>query len=58
MRLWAGKTGSGNGAGRMFAQAIAPAVPPEHLRILGRGDSAYGSRAVVGAYRPGARHLR
>ena len=50
MRLRAGRAGSGKGAARMIAQAIgvaraAGATGP----ILVRGDSAYGSRAVVGA---------
>lgn len=50
MRLRAGKTGSGNGAGRMVAQAIgtARAVGASHTIVV-RGDSAYGSRAVVRA---------
>jgi hypothetical protein len=48
MRLRAGRANSGKGAGRMVAQAIgtaraAGATGP----ILVRGDSAYGSRAVV-----------
>ena len=50
MRLRAGRAGSGKGAGRMIAAAIntaraAGATGP----ILVRGDSAYGSRAVIGA---------
>lgn len=50
MRLRAGRAGSGKGAGRMIAAAIsvarsAGATGP----ILVRGDSAYGTRAVVGA---------
>lgn len=50
MRLRAGKTGSGKGAGRMVAQAIATArAAGASGTILVRGDSAYGSRAVVGA---------
>ncbi len=50
MRLRAGKTGSGKGAGRMDAQAIATARAAGATgRILVRGDSAYGSRAVVRA---------
>jgi hypothetical protein len=52
MRLRAGKTGSGKGAGRMVAQAIAAA---RHAgasgQILVRGDSAYGTRRVVNACR-------
>ncbi len=52
MRLRAGRAGSGKGAGRMITQAIrtaraAGATGP----ILVRGDSAYGSRAVVSACR-------
>jgi hypothetical protein len=54
MRLRAGKTGSGKGAGRMVAQAIATArAAGASGRILVRGDSAYGSRAVVRACRRG-----
>ncbi len=50
MRLRAGKTGSGKGAGRMVAQAIATARAAGATgNILVRGDSAYGSRAVVRA---------
>jgi Transposase DDE domain group 1 len=50
MRLRAGKTGSGKGAGRMVAQAIATArAAGAGSKILMRGDSAYGSRAVVRA---------
>jgi hypothetical protein len=49
MRLRAGKTGSGKGAGRMVAQAIGTArAVSAHATILVRGDSMYGSRAVVG----------
>ncbi|CAN5716168.1 hypothetical protein BH09ACT7_BH09ACT7_09150 [soil metagenome] len=52
MRLRAGKTGSGKGAGRMVAQAIATArAAGVNGQILVRGDSAYGTRAVVGACR-------
>jgi Transposase DDE domain group 1 len=52
MRLRAGKTGSGKGAGRMVAQAIATARAAGVTgQILVRGDSAYGSRAVVRACR-------
>jgi hypothetical protein len=52
MRLRAGKTGSGKGAGRMVAQAIATArAAGVSGAILVRGDSAYGSRAVIGAAR-------
>ena len=54
MRLRAGKTGSGKGAGRMIAQAIATArAAGASGKILVRGDSAYGSRAVVRACRRG-----
>src|SRR5947199_7897648 len=52
MRLRAGKTGSGKGAGRMVAQAIATARAAGATgKVLVRGDSAYGTRAVVGACR-------
>lgn len=52
IRLRAGKTGSGKGAGRMVAQAIATArAAGASGEILVRGDSAYGSRAVVRACR-------
>jgi hypothetical protein len=48
MRLRAGKTGSGKGAGRMVAQAIATARAAGAAGpILVRGDSAYGNRSVV-----------
>jgi hypothetical protein len=54
MRLRAGKTGSGKGAGRMVAQAIVTARAAGFTgQILVRGDSAYGSRAVIGAARRG-----
>lgn len=54
MRLRAGKTGSGKGAGRMVAQAIATArAAGASGTILVRGDSAYGNRAVVRACRRG-----
>jgi len=54
MRLRAGKTGSGKGAGRMVAQAIATArAAGACSKIMVRGDSAYGSRAVVRACRRG-----
>src|SRR6186997_393345 len=50
MRLRAGKTGSGKGAGRMVAQAIVTArAAGASGKILVRGDSAYGRRAVVRA---------
>src|SRR5829696_6474344 len=52
LRLRAGKTGSGKGAGRMVAQAIATARAAGVTgQILVRGDSAYGTRAVVNACR-------
>lgn len=52
MRLRAGKTGSGRGAGRMVAQAIATARAAGATgQILVRGDSAYGTRAVIRACR-------
>ena len=56
MRLRAGKTGSGKGAGRMVAQAIGTARAAGATgdrKILVRGDSAYGNRAVVRACRRG-----
>ena len=44
MRLRAGRTGSGKGAARMVAQAIATARAAGVTgQILVRGDSAYGS---------------
>ena len=47
MRLRAGKT-AGKGAGQMVAQAIVTArVAGASGKILVRGDSAYGSRAVM-----------
>ena len=50
MRLRAGRAGSGKGAGRMIAQAISTARAAGAAGpILVRGDSAYGTRAVVGA---------
>ena len=52
LRLRAGRTGSGKGAGRMVAQAIATARAAGVTgQILVRGDSAYGTRAVVSACR-------
>lgn len=52
MRLRAGKTGSGRGGGRMVAQAIATARTAGVTgQILVRGDSAYGTRAVIAACR-------
>lgn len=54
MRLRAGKTGSGKGAERMVAQAIATARAVGATgKILVRGDSAYGTRAVIRACRRG-----
>src|ERR1700752_740467 len=50
MRLRAGRAGSGKGAGPMVAQAIATArAAGASGKILVRGDSAYGNRAVVRA---------
>ena len=52
MRLRAGKSNSGKGAGRMVAQAITTARAAGVTgAILVRGDSAYGTRAVVAACR-------
>jgi len=52
MRLRAGKTNSGKGAGRMVAQAIRTARGcGASGQILVRGDSAYGNRKVVRACR-------
>jgi hypothetical protein len=52
MRLRAGRTGSGKGAARMVAQAIATARSAGVTgQLLVRGDAAYGSRAVVAACR-------
>jgi hypothetical protein len=52
MRLRAGKAGSGRGAARMVAQGIATARTAGVTgEILVRGDSAYGSAAVVAACR-------
>ena len=52
MRLRAGKTNSGKGAGRMVAQAInAARAAGASGSILVRGDSAYGNRNVVRACR-------
>src|SRR6476620_11087456 len=50
LRLRAGRANSGKGAGRMVAQAIGTArAAGASGKILVRGDSAYGSRAVVRA---------
>ena len=52
MRLRAGRADSGKGAGRMVAQAIATArAAGASGQILVRGDTAYGTRAVVGRCR-------
>ena len=52
MRLRAGRSGSGKGAARMVAQAVATARAAGVTgQILVRGDSAYGSAAVVAACR-------
>ena len=52
MRLRAGTSGSGKGAARMVAQAIATArAAGVSGQILVRGDSAYGTAAVVAACR-------
>ena len=52
MRLRAGRSGSGNGAGRMVAQAIATArAAGVSGSIVVRGDAASGTRAVVRACR-------
>ena len=58
MRLRAGKTGSGKGAGRMVAQAIRTARDcGASGKILVRGDSAYGNRKVVRACRRANAHF-
>ena len=52
MRLRAGRADSGKGAARMVAQAIATARAAGVTgQILVRGDSAYGTGAVVAACR-------
>ena len=52
LRLRAGKTNSGKGAGRMVASAIGTArAAGARGPILVRGDSAYGNRKVVTACR-------
>ena len=49
LRLPAGRANSAKGAARMVAQAISTArAISAHTTILVRGDSAFGSRAVVG----------
>ena len=57
IRLRAGRAGSGKGAATMVADAIGTArMAGATGQVLVRGDSAYGSRAVVGAcLRAGAR---
>ena len=57
IRLRAGRAGSGRGAATMVADAIGTARRAGATgQVLVRGDSAYGSRAVVGAcLRAGAR---
>jgi len=50
VRLRAGKAGSGRGAGSMVTEAVATARAAGATdEILVRGDSAYGTRSVVGA---------
>jgi Transposase DDE domain group 1 len=50
LRLRAGRANSSKGAGRMVAQAIGTArAAGASGQILVRGDSAYGSRAVITA---------
>jgi hypothetical protein len=50
MRLRAGRTGSGKGAGWIVARAIVTARAAGVTgQILMRGDSAYGSRAAIDA---------
>jgi hypothetical protein len=52
MRLRAGRAGSGKGAARMIAQAVATARAAGATgQILVRGDAAYGNTAVIGACR-------
>jgi Transposase DDE domain group 1 len=52
MRLRAGRSGSGKGAARMVAQAIATArAAGVNRQVLVRGDCAYGTAAVVAACR-------
>ena len=52
MRLRAGRVGSGKGAARMIAQAVATARAAGATgQILVRGDAAYGNTAVIGACR-------
>jgi Transposase DDE domain group 1 len=52
MRLRAGRSWSGTGAARMIAQAIVTARAAGATgQIVVRGDSAYGTRAVIAACR-------
>jgi Transposase DDE domain group 1 len=52
MRLRAGRANSGKGAARMIAQAVVTARAAGVTGgLLVRGDSAYGTRAVIGACR-------
>jgi hypothetical protein len=52
MRLRAGRANSGKGAARMIAQAVGTARAVGVTGgLLVRGDSAYGTRAVIGACR-------
>ena len=52
MRLRAGRANSGKGAARMIAQAVGTARAAGVTGgLLVRGDSAYGTRAVIGACR-------
>ena len=56
-RLRAGKAGSGKGAARMIAQAVATArAAGVSGQILVRGDSAYGTGVVVAACRRAGAH--
>ena len=50
MRLRAGKTGSGRGAASQLRSAITTArACGAHGKIMVRGDSAFGNKAVIGA---------
>ena len=52
MRLRAGKTGSGRGAASQLRSAITTArACGAHGKIMVRGDSAFGNKAVIGAPR-------
>jgi hypothetical protein len=58
LRLRAGKTNSGKGAGRMVAAAIGTArAAGASGQILVRGDSAYGNRKVVQTCRRAGAHF-